>query len=256
MMKKEYINNLVSVITPVYNAERYLERMLISVLNQTYKNIEIILVDDCSKDGSENIIKQYQSNNKNITYFKQPKNLGAGHARNKALELARGRYVAFLDSDDVWLPEKIDKQLVLMKKSNTPFCYTAIEMIDEYDNIVKLKRNISEKCTYKYLLRNTIIATSSVVVDRKKFGDFRMHIRRGGQDYATWLKLLRSGVVARGLNETLVRYRISKGSLSSNKLKSIRQVWEIQTQEERIDIFHAMLNIIYFIFNALKKYFL
>lgn len=255
-MKREYINDLVSVITPVYNAEDYLERMLDSVLNQTYKNIEIVLVDDCSKDNSEKIIKQYQNDNKNIIYFKQLKNLGAGYARNKALELAKGRYVAFLDSDDIWFLEKIEKQIALMKKSNTPFCYTAIEMIDKDDNVIKPKRNIKEECTYKYLLHNTIIATSSVVVDRKQLGDFRMHLRRGGQDYATWLKLLRTGVVAKGLNETLVRYRISEGSLSSNKFKSIKQVWEIQIRDEQINIFCAILNVICFIFNALKKYFL
>nr|WP_317365530.1 glycosyltransferase [uncultured Blautia sp.] len=255
-MEREYVNDMVSVITPVYNAGRYLERMLDSVLSQTYKNIEIVLVDDCSSDNSESIIKKYQENNDKIIYFKQPKNLGAGHARNKALELSRGRYVAFLDSDDVWMPKKIELQLALMAEKNTPFSYAAIEMIDENDNVIKTKRNIKEQCTYKYLLHNTIIATSSVIVDRKVLGDFRMHLRRGGQDYATWLRLLRTGAIARGINETLVRYRISEGSLSSNKFKSIQQVWEIQTQDEHINVVCAMFNVMCFVFNALKKYFL
>ncbi|MCF2638636.1 glycosyltransferase family 2 protein [Fusobacterium varium] len=256
MGNKIFQEDLVSVIIPVYNSEKFIKETLNSVLNQTYKNIEIVLIDDCSKDNSENIIKQYQNNNKNIIYFKQAKNLGAGHARNKALELAKGRYVAFLDSDDIWFLEKIDKQLALMRKTNTSFCYTAIEMIDEDSNTVKPKRSIKEECTYKYLLQNTIIATSSVIVDRRQIGDFRMHLRRGGQDYATWLKLLGTGIIAKGLNETLVRYRVSKGSLSSNKFKSIQQVWEIQTQEENINKIVAGWNILCFCINALKKYYI
>ena len=109
---------------------------------------------------------------------------------------------------------------------------------------------------YKYLLHNTIIATSSVVIDRKVLGDFRMPLRRGGQDYATWLMLLRGGAVARGINEALVRYRVADGSLSSNKFKSIRQVWEIQTQDEKIPKISAAFHVMCFGFNAFKKYFL
>lgn len=255
-MERQYIDYLVSVITPVYNAERYLGRMLDSVLSQTYQNIEIILVDDCSKDHSSEIIREYKKRCDFIVYHLQEENRGAGHARNKALELARGQYVAFLDSDDVWMPDKIERQLNLMKEQNTPFCYAAIEMIDENDRIIKLKRKIAEECDYNYLLHNTVIATSSVVVDRKVLGDFRMHLRRGGQDYATWLKLLRNGTVARGINEVLVRYRVSEGSLSSNKLDSIRQVWEIQTQDEKIGKIFAVFHVCCFVFNALKKYIL
>jgi teichuronic acid biosynthesis glycosyltransferase TuaG len=159
-----------------------------------------------------------------------------------------------LDSDDIWLPDKIERQLKLMKTQNTPFCYAAIEMIDENDQLIKTKRNIKESCDYNYLLHNTVIATSSVIVDRQILGDFRMHLRRGGQDYATWLKLLRNGTVARGINEVLVRYRVSEGSLSSNKLDSIRQVWEIQTQDEKIGKLSAAFNVCCFTLNALKKY--
>lgn len=253
-MEKQYIDNLVSVITPVYNAEKFLGRMLDSVLSQTYQNIEIVLVDDCSKDHSAEIIEEYEKKCADIVYHLQEKNMGAGYARNKALELAKGRYVAFLDSDDVWMPDKIERQMKLMKDTNTPFCYAAIEMIDENDRLIKPKRNIKETCDYHYLLHNTIIATSSVVVDRKILDDFRMHLRRGGQDYATWLKLLRNGVVARGINEVLVRYRVCEGSLSSNKLDSIRQVWEIQTQDEKIGKIPAAFHVCCFMVNALKKY--
>lgn len=255
-MNREYVKDRVSVITPIYNAEKYLEKTLMSVFAQTYKNIEIVLVDDCSKDKSAQIIAQLKKQHPEIIYFLQPKNMGAGAARNKALELANGQYVAFLDSDDLWLPKKTERQIKLMKERNSPFSYTAIEMMDEEEKTIKGKRKLKEKCDYKYLLHNTIIATSSVIIDRTVLGDFRMPLRRGGQDYATWLSLLRGGAVACGINETLVRYRVGHNSLSSNKFKSIKQVWEIQTQDEHINKIVAVFHVGCFVFNAAKKYFL
>lgn len=255
-MVREYIEGRVSVITPIYNAEKYLRETLQSVLEQTYTDIEIVLVDDCSTDKSADIIHDFQQRCSKIVYFCQPKNMGAGAARNKALELATGQYVAFLDSDDIWLPEKTSRQLELMKNKQSPFAYAAIEMMDEHGKTIKEKRNIREYCDYRYLLHNTIIATSSVIIDRMVLGDFRMPLRRGGQDYATWLNLLKNGTVAYGINEALVRYRVSSNSLSSNKLKSVKQVWEIQTQDQKINPIFASFHVLCFIFNAVKKYFL
>lgn len=255
-MDRQYVSGRVSVITPVYNVEKYLDKTLQSIFQQTYEDIEIVLVDDCSKDHSKDIIEKYKKEHPEIIYFCQPKNMGAGAARNKCLELATGQYVAFLDSDDLWYPEKTERQIALMKKKKSPFSYAAIEMMDENENIIKGKRNIKETCDYRYLLHNTIIATSSVIVDRGVLGDFRMPLRRGGQDYATWLMLLRNGVQAVGINETLVKYRVTNNSLSSNKFKSIRQVWEIQTQDEKINKISAGIHVCGFAVNALKKYFL
>lgn len=252
----EFVKDLVSVITPVYNAERFLENTLKSVVDQTYKNIEIVLVDDCSKDKSAKIIERFMSEDIQIIYHLQDMNRGAGAARNKALELARGQYVAFLDSDDVWMSQKIEQQIALMKEKKTGFSYAAIEMIDENGKQIKPKRNIKETCDYKYLLHNTIIATSSVVIDRSILGDFRMPLRRGGQDYATWLMLLRNGEIAYGINDVLCQYRVASGSLSSNKFKSIKQVWEIQTQDEHIRKLSVVFHVVCFAFNAFKKYFL
>ena len=143
-MNREYVKDRVSVITPIYNAEKYVEKTLTSVFAQTYENIEIVLVDDCSKDKSAEIIAQLKKQHPEIIYFLQPRNMGAGAARNKALELATGQYVAFLDSDDLWLPEKTAKQIALMKEKKSPFSYAAIEMMDEYGKTIKKKRNIKE----------------------------------------------------------------------------------------------------------------
>ena len=253
-MPELYNNKTVSVITPVYNAGRFIAGTVESAATQTYGNIEIVLVDDCSKDNSAEIIVALQKKYPNIIYHKQERNQGAAVARNTALNIANGRYVAFLDSDDLWLPEKIERQLALMDETNCPFCYAAIDFMDEKGNITKGKRKIRKTCDYKYLLHNTIIATSTVVIDRNIMGNFQMPLRRGGQDYATWLMLLRNGAVARGINKVLSHYRISSNSLSSNKWKSIKQVWQIQTQDEQICKAKVVLNECCFIMNALKKH--
>lgn len=253
---EEFIDGLVSVIIPVYNAEKYLERTLKSVYSQTYKRIEVVLVDDRSSDNSAQIIKKFQDNHPATVYYLQPENKGAGYARNKALEIATGQYVAFLDADDLWAPEKIAKQIELLNEKKGSFCFTAIEMIDGDGNVIKEKREVKKEINYRFLLSNTMIPTSSVLIDRKIKGDFRMHIRRGGQDYATWLKLLRDGSDAYGINEALVGYRIDGTSLSSNKLNSIKQIWEIQTQDEGICKVKACIHIIKWCWNSVKKYWL
>lgn len=255
-MERQYVEGRVSVITPVYNVEKYIDKTLESVFNQTYKDIEIVMVDDCSEDNSAEIISDFQKTHPEIIYFQQPHNMGAGAARNKCLEFASGQYVAFLDSDDLWYPEKLEKQINCMKEKKSPFSYAAIEMINEEGVIIKGKRNLKENCDYKYLLRNTVIATSSVVIDRMELGEFRMPLRRGGQDYATWLGLLRGGVIAQGINEPLVRYRVRGNSLSSNKFSSLKQVWDIQTNVEHINKISGGINVLYFCINALKKYLL
>ncbi|MBP3819462.1 MAG: glycosyltransferase family 2 protein [Butyrivibrio sp.] len=256
MSNKVYEKGLVSVITPVYNAEKYLKETIESVINQTYKNIELILVDDQSVDKSASIINKYLVQNANIVYYQQPNNMGAGVARNKGLELARGQYIAFLDADDVWEETKIEKQIHLMGEKKASFCYTAISMIDENGVLKKEKRNVNTEVDYHFLLSNTMIATSSVLIDRAKVGDFKMSTRRGGQDYATWLQLLKKCDVAYGINESLVKYRVLPDSLSSNKLKSIKQLWEIQTQDEGISKYKAIIHICNWCINVIKKYYM
>ena len=249
-------NEIVSVIIPIYNSEKYISKTLDSVLNQTYKAIEIVLVDDCSIDNSKQIINEYLKKHECIAYYRLEKNFGAAVARNKALELAKGRYIAFLDSDDLWYPQKIEKQIALMKQNNISICYTAIEMIDENDKLIKGKRNVLEKVDYKFLLKNTMLATSTIVIDRKLIGNFKMPLIKSGQDYATWLLLMRNGTNAHGINEVLVMYRKGRNSLSSNKMKNINQVWNIQTKNEKINPLSATYNSICYAFNALKKHYL
>ena len=244
-----------SLIIPVYNVEKFIETTITSVLNQTYKNVEYILIDDCSPDNSAEIIQRLAKEYPNIRYHKLEKNSGAGFARNTGIKLAEGQYIAFLDSDDCWKPEKLEKQIALSKEKNAELVFTAIEMIDEKGNIIKAKRNVKEIIDYKFLLKNTMIATSSVLIDISKVGKFEMPLIRSGQDYATWLMLLRNGRRAYGINDALTQYRRTEGSLSSKKTKNWKKVWNIQVNNEGIHPIVAYWNCFWYAVNAAKKYF-
>ena len=252
-MSEEFSNNTVSVIMPVYNAAKYLETSLLSIINQTYKDWELVLVDDCSTDSSPEIIAKFQSQNPNIIYHRLEQNQGAAVARNTALNIAKGRFVAFLDSDDVWEPQKLECQMAFMIQNGAFASCTASDTIDDDGNPLGKIRHVIDTIGYKFLLHNTMISTSTVIVDREKAGRFKMPLLRSGQDYATWLMLMRSGNVFRGINQVLTHYRVSKKSLSSNKLDSLRQIYQIQTKFENIGRFSAIINTGCFAFNALKK---
>lgn len=249
----ENTNQTVSVILPVYNAEKYLSTTIESVLNQTYSNIELIAVNDCSTDSSIDILSEYQHIDSRIKVINLKVNSGVAVARNIALENSKGKYIAFIDSDDIWRSDKIQIQIDDLVNNNGSFSYTGIEIINEKGVIIKKKRKVKRFVTYKYLLKNTVIATSSVLIDNSKIKDIRMPNLRSGQDYATWLKILRNDIIAIGLDLPLVQYRISPKSLSSNKFKSIKQVWSIQRDYENIIFIKRLINLVAFIFYAVKK---
>ncbi len=254
IMEKKYDNQMVSVIIPVYNSEKYIKETIASVLEQTYKQVEIIVIDDYSSDNSRRILSDLVQAYSNIIYHRQKENQGVAVARNTGLELAKGRYVAFLDSDDIWKKDKLEKQLSLMREKQAGFVFSAIEMMDENGNERKKKRKIKTEVDYKYLLKNTVIPTSTVIIDRNIVENFKMPHMRSGQDYATWLMILRNGTIAYGVDEALVKYRVGSSSLSSNKFKSIKQVWGIQVYQEKINPIFAAYNTGWFIAHALKKY--
>lgn len=249
-----YDDGLVSIITPVYNKERYIAQTIDSVQAQTFGDWELLLTDDCSTDRSAAIIAEYGERDARLRYTCLPRNGGAAAARNEALARAKGRYVAFLDADDLWQPEKLEKQLALMRDKGYGFTYTAIEMIDENGAPRTGKRPVPVRVDYRYLLANTVIACSSVVIDRAVIGDFRMPPVRKGQDFATWLSILRKGHRAYGIDEALVRYRVAPGSISSNKWAALARTWRIYRQQEQLSLFSAAWYFGWYTFHAVKKY--
>ena len=172
-------------MTPVYKAARYIEETIRSVQAQTYKDWELLLIDDCSPDNSGEIIERLAQADARIRYHRLEQNSGAAVARNTAIGMARGEYLAFLDSDDLWEPEKLSRQTRFMQEKGCAFSYTRIRMTDAEGNTLKDDIHVPEKISYQGLLRQTVIATSTVMLNRTKLPDFRMPLRRGGQDYAT-----------------------------------------------------------------------
>ncbi|UJF15243.1 glycosyltransferase family 2 protein [Jeotgalibaca sp. MA1X17-3] len=246
-------NNLISVITPVYNAAAFIERTVESVLNQTYKNIEHILVDDCSTDKSEEILREWMKKDSRIKYIRLKENSGAAVARNTGLEHAKGQYIAFIDSDDIWKPEKLEKQLQFMQDHQYAFTYTKFEMISEEGEVVHTSAELPDKLNYTGLLKNTAIACSTVIIDRKIVGDFRMPLVRKGQDTATWLQILRKLDFAYGLNEVLGQYRQVKGSISSDRVGALKRTWNTYYRLEKLPLPKALYYFTFYTFNAIRR---
>lgn len=247
------MEELVSIITPVYNAEKFLHDTINSVLEQDYKNWEMILVDDCSKDNSEKIIREYEKNDKRIKYIKLEKNVGAAKTRNLALEKAKGRYIAFLDSDDVWKKNKLSKQIKFMEDRDIGFSFTEYEVMSEDGELIGRDIKVPKQINYNQYLKNTIIGCLTVVIDKEKIGDFRMVDIRKNQDMATWLSILKKDVIAYGLNENLAKYRLVKGSISNNKFKTIKTVWNTYRECEKLSLIKSIYCFICYSGNAVIK---
>lgn len=246
-------DGLVSIITPVYNAEQYIEETIRSVQNQSYKNWEMLLINDCSTDSSEKIIEKMSKLDSRIKYIKLEKNSGAAVTRNIGIEKAEGRYIAFLDSDDVWKETKLEKQIELLEQKKVGFCFTSYRYFLEDGSLTNKVARAPEKIDYNGLLKNTIIGCSTVIVDRNILGDFRMTNVRRGQDTATWLSLLKKVDYAYGIYDDLVLYRVVEGSLSHNKFKAIKRTWNTYRNVEKLSLPKAMYVFVFYAYNALKK---
>ena len=215
--------DLVSIVTPAYNASKTIEKVFESIVNQTYGNWEWIIVNDCSTDETYGVLKKLSSKDSRIVICSLDKNSGAASARNTGIDKARGRYIAFIDSDDAWEKDKLEKQISFMKQNNYDFTctnyYVLIEGKKEKPYINKYKR-----IDYKRLLKSNIIGCSTVIIDVQNIGKQYMPldaIKR--EDHAAWLDILNKGVIAYRLEDCLTKYYISKkGSVSSNKARMFK----------------------------------
>ena len=244
---------LVSIITPVYNAERFLSDTIKSVQNQTYKNWEILLIDDCSKDNSAQIIKEFQQYDNRIKYIKLKKNSGASVSRNEGIRNAKGRFIAFVDSDDIWKPEKLEIQIKYMLKENLGFTFTSYRYMKENGELTNKIAKAPSKINYNGLLKNTIIGCSTVVIDKDIVDYFEMPLVRRGQDTATWLQILRKEKYAYGIEQDLVNYRLVGESLSSNKIIALKRTWNTYRNVEKLGLLKSSYVFCFYVFNAIKK---
>ncbi len=249
-------SNLVSIITPAYNCERYIADTIDSVLEQTYQNWEMIIVNDKSSDNTEDVIKEYVKNDRRIKLINLSENSGAAVARNVALENAKGRFIAFLDSDDRWNKHKLKKQLDFMINNNYGFTFTSYEYMKDESNAIEKIFKVPNKLNYNQALKNTVIGCLTVLIDKEIIGDFRMPLIRRGQDNLTWLLLLKKGHIAYGLNESLAEYRRVKGSLSNNKLKALKRQWSNYRNVIKLPFFKCVYYYLFYVFNNIRKYYI
>lgn len=244
---------LISIITPVYNCEKYIEETIKSVINQSYNNWEMILVDDMSKDKSCEIIEKYQNYDSRIKLIKLDKNSGAAIARNTAMELAKGRFLAFLDGDDIWMPNKLEIQINLMLKNKAAISHTDYEVIADNGESLNKIVSVPKSLSYRQYLSNTIIQTVTVVLDKEYVGEIRMPNIKMRQDFATWLSILKKGYNALGINEVLGKYRRANNSLSSNKFKAMQKNWYVYRKIEKLNLYESIAAFSGYLFNAIKK---
>lgn len=245
-------NKLISIITPMYNGEATIAQTIESVLNQTYPQWEMIIVDDCSTDNSAELVHSYEKKDNRIRYYRLETNSGVAAARNKAVEMARGRYLAFLDCDDLWYETKLEKQLNYMKEQKAVFCYTACEVIDEQGKKAGKTRKVPKTMDYQKLLRGNEIPCLTVLIDR---ADIMLPEVPGihHEDYAFWLEILKSGVTAHGLNEVLAKYRINTRSVSGNKLRAALWTWRIYRKHQKLGVLRSIDCFIHYIIKGILK---
>lgn len=247
-MEKE----LVSIIVPAYNCARFIQETIATVVAQTYSNWEMIIVNDMSKDNIQEVVSK--CGDKRVKLVNLSKNSGAAVARNTGIEAANGKYIAFLDADDLWKKEKLEKQVEFLKQNQYAFSFTGYEFADETGKgngkIVK----VPAKMEYKDALKNTTIFTSTVMFDMEKIDKEQIKMPTvKSEDTATWWKILKSGYTAYGLNESLSYYRRSQGTLSSNKLEAIRRIWNLYRNVEKLNIIKSLYNFSFYAINAVRR---
>ena len=241
--------NQIDIILPNYNSSKFLKQTLNSIIMQTYKNWKLIIIDDCSDDKTKNILKKY-SKDKRIKMFWLKKNNGAGFCRNYGIKKSKSPFVAFIDSDDVWKKNKLEKQIIFMKKNNFSFSYTNYETFGEKKKIIIPPLRFD----YKSFINNTSIGTSTMMVKRKELKNIKFTNSKICEDYYFKCKLLKRVKFAFCLNEFLTRYRIRHNSMQSSNIKNIFWIWKINRDFNKLGIINNLTSIINISINSIKKY--
>ncbi len=236
-------DGLVSVIMPTYNCGRFIAETLDSIKAQTYENWEVIIVDDCSSDNTKEIVDRYAAEDPRIRYHCLDENSGAAVARTVAMSMADGEYMAFCDSDDLWTPEKLERQLAFMKENGYAFSCTAYEQIDEETRPLGKIIKAVKKTDYDRLLLDCPVGNSSVMYSVARMGKFEVPNIRKRNDDALWLQMLKKEKYIWGMPDVLMRYRIRKNSISSNKLKVIKYHWILYREIEHLNIFRSAFHV-------------
>lgn len=244
---------LISVIMPCFNMEKYISDTITSVKQQTYSHWELLVVDDLSEDSTPSIVETFCHNDERIHFEKMGIHTGIANSRNTAIRMSKGRYLAFLDADDIWHPEKLEQQLAFMQQRQVGFCYTAYDLIDEGGKPLNKTIRTAGDLNYDAYLRNTIIGCSTVMVDTAIVGEVVVPNYRTSEDTATWLDILKKGFKAYAIEKPLTSYKVRSKSASSNKLKAAADLWRVYRQHEKLSLPKAVVSFLSYVFHAIVK---
>ena len=244
---------LVSVIMPAYNAEKYIAEAIESVISQTYANWELFVLDDCSTDRTAEIAEGFAETDSRIRLLKNPQNMGVANTRNRGFDLARGEWIALLDSDDVWRSDKLEKQLALAKESGAEVIYCSYSMVDENGEHLS-DFIVPPKTTYDDMLKVSVLSCSTALMHRTVLSCHRFVTDYYHEDYVFWLELMRSGYSAAGCTEVLADYRIVKGSRSNDKLRAAKNRWLIYRKVEKMSFTKSANAFVSYALHGLGKY--
>ncbi len=246
-------SDLVSIITPAYRCAGVVGDTIRSVLEQTYPHWEMWIVEDCSSDNTREVLREWAKVDPRLRLIEQPKNGGPAIARNAGLECAQGRWIAFLDSDDLWLPQKLERSIAFAKAHQAPLVFTGFRRIPAEGGKEGRYIDVPRTLSYRQLLGNTAIATSTVLLDRDIVGEVRMR-KTYYDDFDCWLQVLKPGRIAYGLDEDLMRYRMMGQSVSRNKRNSAVKVWRAYRDLERLSVPAACWYFVNYAVRGLLKY--
>ena len=243
---------LVSIIMPSFNCEKTIEYSIESVINQSYQQWQLIVVDDCSTDCSRDVIKRYTVKDSRIKLFVSSSNSGPAATRNRAIDVASGRFIAFLDADDSWEPQKLEKQISFMLEKDIAFSFTSYRKIDEDGKFLR-NRIAPSSLTYQDLLSTNHIGCLTACYDSDKLGKVFMPDIARCQDFALWLKILKRLDKGYGLNECLASYRVGSSTVSSNKIITAHHVWHVYRQVEKLSFIQSCYYFLSYIIHGIKN---
>lgn len=216
---------LISIIMAAYNAEKTIEKAINSVLNQTYPNFELLVVNDCSKDRTVELVKSIAATDGRVRLISNVKNSGVSYTRMHGLEEAKGSWIAILDSDDAWTPEKLEKQIELQKRTNADLLFTGSAFMDSDGQPIDWYLHAPAEVSYRQLLKQNVLSNSSALVRKGLYAKYYAIGDGMHEDFAIWLSILKEGKKAYGVDEPLLIYRIAKSSKSGNKVKAAKMNW-------------------------------
>lgn len=242
----------VSIITPTYNSEKFIEKTIQSIINQTYSNWELLITDDNSNDQTVSIINNYVINDKRIKLYKLKNNSGAGIARNNSISKSSGRFISFCDSDDQWKPTKLEKQIKFLIDNKLKFTYSSYDIHNENGDFVK-KVNALDIMTYKILLRNNYIGCLTAIYDKDALGKMYMPAFRKRQDWLLWIEILKIVGKTNGMKENLAIYCDRSNSISSNKFNMIKYNWIVYNKGLGFGVLKSIFLLINFLYYYAKK---